>query len=415
MTNTIASITSNRQNALQATSSTPTDDQLITMTIAVVDDQSHVPQQNVPVYWGTAGVNTNVVKFYNMDKTTFDPATQFTMTNANGMASLYVASSQRCIAQILAALSKSVLANPRIERKDEGDWVGTTIAIWTVDTSGTLPQPVITENGRVTIPSATTGMLPAPSTNANAYIGTSHTFASDAQYVAWMCAGDNLAQLGTVLTIADYSPYSITIPVPYGYMQSGPNSKNQVAYMIYSGRQSRPSEVYEFSATGHALLRPDDQNNPPDDNLMPAQFVEPDSDPAVIDDTPPDLLSLDQSFDSKGNMNFVIPDYANEKLGVVRNDTDVINVTIYMNAWHHGVTTPNNVALTVDPPLTGAKFNYQVDGKTYARFLVKQSDCQDFCPYVDNPNLYGWIWIQYVINKQHYSQSFFTSINFCND
>ena len=388
--NEIISIASNRLNALQMTGNgMPADEQLISITVTVVDDQSRTLQAGVPIYWGFAGVNAEVLEFYDSNKRPFNINTQTTPTESDGTASLHVGSHQMCIAQIMASLSTSNSLS-----------VGTTIAIWTVGAGGNLPNLTITvEDGLVKIPVYMNGVVPPVATNAYAFLGTNYHLVNNAPYVAWMCQGADTSQLGEVLAIGDYNGQDITIPVPYEKMRTDSNSSNSIAYMVYSNRQGAPSGIYSFGATGQAMVRPDDNSNPPEGKLRPPLFVEPDSN--IIDEMAPPLLSLD-SFDSKSRMNFAIPDYNGRFL------SDQIAVTAYMNAWHQGTGEPNNVALNA-ATLTGSEFT---DG--YARFIMLWSDCQDFCPYPDS-GMYGYIWIQYVINNMRYSPSLFTLIDFCNE
>ena len=414
MTNTIGSIMSNRPNALQATANPPKDpDQYITVTVAVVDDKTLKGVPDVPVYWGSSG-SGGAIRFFDSAYQQFSPNTQSTTTGPDGTTFLYVCSSKLCIAQIVASLSRGALAEPAKKRRDiDGDgWVGTTIAIWTINSRpGVEPEPTISEENAVKIQYPTSNILPSPSTNASAFI--TDNFSSDAQYVAVLVPSADAGQLGTALIIDDYDGPTLTIQVPYAEMATGPSTSNQLAYMIYASQQGYPSRIYKFTATGTAMKRPDDENHTPDGNLLPAIYVEPDSKPPILDTNNPPGLLTSQDYDLSNNINFVIPDYDNPDIGVRRNDNDVIVVTAYLDAWKHGSVTPKTLQYTV-ATLAGSDFG-KLSGNTgkYAEFFMQQQDLQGLCPYGDNPNLVGWFWLQYVINNQHYSNSFTCRINFC--
>ena len=412
MANKINSIRSNRQNALQIVGTALPDDQLITVTVTVVDSKTAEVQEGVPVWWGYQGVNRGIFQFYNTaDKSVFHTTTDHTTTGADGTTSIYVGSQRMCIGNVTASLTETteedvrpeILGTKKTIPSEKGVSVGTTIAIWTVGAGGDLPLPQITEENLVTIPTWVGGDAPAASTPGTALLGPNYSLEQDAPYIAWLGQGSDTTVLGEVLTIGTYNGQSITVDVPYMDIQTGPQSVNNIAYMIYSGRQGAPSQIYTFSATGTALQRPDDIRHPPDGNLKQVLYEYGDGSL----DIPPTMLTYDDFDPGSKTMTWAIPDY-NDPNGELRVKTDKIVVTGYGDAWHHNSTSPHFTSLELTE-LTGDDFT-----NGYAYFTMNLSDWQDYCHNVDS-NLYGRIWIQYVVNEEHYSQSMTTLINFCQD
>ena len=346
----------------------------------------------MPVYWGYQNVNSGVLKFYTMEREQFDTNSQSTLTDVDGTTSLYVGSSQMCVPNIMAALAQP---QPEIP---PATWVSTTVAIWTVGPDGNLPPP---SAGRVTIPWWGGGTLPPLTTRASVFLGQNYQFGADTKCVTWMCQGDDPAVLGQVLKINDYNGQSISIDLPYANMLTGPQRLNCAAYMIYSGRQGCASQVYTFSASGAALQRPDDIRHPPNGNLKKVLYEYGDGSLGI----PPDLLTYDDFDPGPKTMTWAIPDY-NDPNGELRVKTDKIVVTGYGAAWHHTSTSPHYASLEL-AELSGDDF---MEG--YAYFTMNLSDWQDYCHNIDS-HLFGRIWIQYVVNDEHYSVPMSTNINFC--
>ncbi|ARQ02335.1 hypothetical protein [Pseudorhodoplanes sinuspersici] len=418
MANKIASLMTNRLNALQMTSAgfPSSDDYYITLTVGVVDETSLQGQPDIPVYWSYANVNSGTLKFFDTTGNQFNPNTQTTKTGSDGTATLYVGSLKACIPQIKASLSQEILRPMVLEQElpeEKSTWVGTNIVIWTVGTdtitNNNLPAPMPSDDidNLVTIQQwQGESLLPPLTDPTSAFLGSNYNFGSNPLFVAWMGQGDNPAVLGHVITIGSYRGQSVSFDMPYANMQTGPTSSNNVAYMIYGGQSPNSSQITNFAAAGTALQRPDDVNHVHDTNLKPVRYVEPDSNPKIVDATPPALLTY-EDFDSKDKMYWAIPDY-NGVGGETRNATDQIVVTAYLDAWEQDDgTTPHYTSYEVST-LTGADFT-----NGYAYFFMLKSDITGYCANADTEN-YGLIWIQYVVNNQHYSVPMKTNINFCN-
>ena len=411
----IAYISADRQNALVLTKDTkPTSEQLVTLTASVIDKTTFqgVPDQSV--YWAPnlGTVNADVFKFFDANGNPWPDMTVPTQTDENGRTSIWVGATASCIGSITAALSLEELG-----KVSQGAVGGPqqTLAIITYPPEGyegypPAQVPVSAEDGLFHLPD----YMQDDSTSEYISVLLATKIAKGTPYAIWL--GSAPGTLGQLLAPPNtYQGQTIPIKLPYAAVQTGPNKTNSLGYVTYSGRYPRFGPPVNFGATGGpAVLRPDDDNFPPFHPLKAPRVWLPSNNTPEI--TTPDMLTQGD-FDTKGRLTFAILDYNNPddpNYPVTRYATDQIYLYAYLDAWD-SLGDPHTLKYKVNEcPILGSDFNGATPEdppKPYVTTFLREPDCEDFYPDADTDQ-YGSIWLQYVINNQHYSHSFTTLINF---